>query len=234
MNRWSRFATSAVERLQGLRRQFGLLVCPEPGQAPSGAERETANEFHDNVAEAVAQPTEASLAEKRRQAEMVVETYAGLAAANAFNLVPGLDVGIDVGIVAAMAQSLVATFGLRREQIDALQWQAAIRTSEYQALQQIAERFTPYLAGKLVSTALAGLGLECLARETSKWLPLVGTVLSASIGYRMVHRLGEQLLNDCEVAAREVLSILAGAQHTAPLPGDGAASALAGLITRSG
>jgi predicted GTPase len=62
-----------------------------------------------------------TLARKREAAEKVVGIYAGLAAANALNPVPGLDISVDVGILTRMARYVISTYGLRKDQVEALQ-----------------------------------------------------------------------------------------------------------------
>ncbi|CEF49314.1 unnamed protein product [uncultured bacterium] len=62
--------------------------------------------------------TEDLLRKKRRAAEKIVSNYAILAAANAFNPIPGLDVGVDVGVLALMANKVVAAYGLTDEQLN--------------------------------------------------------------------------------------------------------------------
>jgi hypothetical protein len=151
---------------------------------------------------------EETLVKKREAAEKVVGIYAGLAAANALNPVPGLDVGVDLGILAAMSRYVISTYGLRREQIDALQRQTRMRSAVYQGVREIAERFTPYLTERFLLTALRQAGGETLAKSTSKWVPFVGTAISAGLGYKLTYSLGEKLIDQCEAAAREVIGSL--------------------------
>jgi hypothetical protein len=75
-------------------------------------------------------------------------------------------------------------------------------------VREIAQRFTPYLAEKFVAAALRRMGAEVLLKNTSKWVPFVGTLVSAGLGYQLTYRFGEQLIDDCEFAAREVIASL--------------------------
>ncbi|MBY0522732.1 MAG: 50S ribosome-binding GTPase [Gemmataceae bacterium] len=146
----------------------------------------------------------ATLARKREAAERIAAVYAGLAAANALNPIPGLDISVDIGLLTTMSRYIISTYGLRQDQIDALTGQARRRTWIYKAMHEVADRFTPYLTEKFVVSALKRVGTKTILRNSSKWVPLVGTVISAGIGYRVASQFGDQLINDCEVAARKV------------------------------
>lgn len=157
---------------------------------------------------------EETLVQKRVAAEKIVGVYAGLAAANALNPIPGLDVGVDVGLLTTMARRVISTYGLRPEQIESLQKQANLRTVVYKGIHQIADRFTPYLTEKFIAVALRRLGTAVMVQNTAKWVPFVGTAISAGIGYHLAYRFGEQLLDECETAARAVFATLEEGQTT--------------------
>jgi len=158
----------------------------------------------------------ATLAKKREAAEKVVGVYAGLAAANAFNPIPGLDIGLDIALLTRMARYIIATFGLTQEQIEALKAEAGKRKWAYRALQEVADRFAPYLAEKFVVAALRRAGREVAVRSTAKWVPVVGTLISAGVGYQLALRYGMKLIDDCEVAAREISASLEGRAEFLP------------------
>ena len=153
---------------------------------------------------------EETLKGKREAAEKIVGIYAGLAAANALNPIPGLDVSVDVGLLTTMARQVISTYGLRKEQIESLQGQAKLRTVVYRGIHQIADRFSPYLTEKFMLAALRRAGVEVMVQNTSKWVPIVGTAISAGIGYHLASRFGKQLIDDCEEAAQSVVLTLEG------------------------
>jgi hypothetical protein len=156
-----------------------------------------------------------TLGKKREAAEKVVGVYAGLAAANALNPVPGLDVGVDLGILTALSRHVVAAYGLTEEQVEALHRQAHLRGMAYKGVKEVAERLAPYLTEKFAVSALRRMGAEVLVRNTSKWVPFVGTLVSAGLGYKLAYHFGEVLIDDCEAAAREVLTALGEGEKAA-------------------
>src|SRR5579871_6807542 len=61
------------------------------------------------------------LVEKKREAaESIVYVYAGLAAANGMNPIPGTDILLDMGLLQKMTRQVVGEFGLQREQLENL------------------------------------------------------------------------------------------------------------------
>ena len=146
-----------------------------------------------------------TVTQKREAAEQVVGIYAGLSAANALNPIPGLDIGVDVGLLTTMSRHIISTYGLRPEQVEALKSQSTMRTALYQSARQAADRFAPYLTEKFVVAALTKMGMKVAVKNTSKWVPFVGTAISAGIGYTLAFRYGEQLIDDCESAALTII-----------------------------
>ena len=149
---------------------------------------------------------EETLVQKRQAAEKIVAIHAGLAAANSLNPVPGLDVSVDVGILMTMSRHVVATYGFSEEQVEALKRQTTTLAAVLRGTQMLANRFAPYLTRKFVLAALGRMGWKAAARTTTKWVPVVGTLVAASLGYKLASAFGEQLIDECEAAARELLA----------------------------
>jgi hypothetical protein len=135
------------------------------------------------------------------------DEHAGWAAANAFNPVPGLDVGLDLQLLNSLSRSLAAAYGLSEEQSTA-------HRMTYPAVHQFLERIAPRLAQGTVAVALRSVGLELLARETAKWVPLAGNMVAAVIGYRLVRRFGENLRCQYEASALRRNAAIRQATHS--------------------
>ena len=148
--------------------------------------------------------------DKRGAAERLIEDHAGWSVANAFNPVPGLDIGLDLQILNSLCRSLAGAYDLGQEQTAVLADRSLTHRLSYPALHQMIERATPRLAQGALAVALRRVGLDLAVREVSKWVPLAGSVVSAAIGYRMVRRFGESFREECEACAR------ATAQGTGP------------------
>lgn len=153
-------------------------------------------------------PSEAEvIGERRREAERVIDACAWLAAANAFNPILGLDLKVDLEILASMTRSLGEAYGLSEEQLQELQARWEDRHSvSHSIIPHIARRLAPHAACRATTLAFRRLGMDLLAREAAKWVPIVGSAVAASTGYYLFSRVGEQLRKECEDAARDAIT----------------------------
>jgi small GTP-binding protein len=149
---------------------------------------------------------EETLRQKRQAAEKIVGIHAGLAAANSLNPVPGLDVGVDLGLLTTMARYVISTYGFSPAQVEALKTQANMRAAVVKGVHEIADRFAPYLTERFLLMSLRKMGMDVLVANSSKWVPFVGTLISAGLGYKLTYAFGEKLISECEAAAKEVIA----------------------------
>lgn len=159
---------------------------------------------------------EETLQLKRAAAERLVGVYAGLAAANALNPIPGLDVSVDLGILGSMTRYVISTYGFAPDQVDAPTRNVALRATVVRALQEAAHRFAPYLTRRFLVTALEQMGMETAVKSSAKWVPFVGTMVSAGVGYKLTYHFGEQLIDECEAAARQMIATATADTDSSP------------------
>ena len=87
-------------------------------------------------------------------------------------------------------------------------------------LAKIAQFAAKYLAKEGVIVLLRQIATRTTAKTISKWIPFVGPLISAGIGWQATFMLGEQLVDEAENLAREILE---GIVNGSDLPGDDAA-----------
>jgi hypothetical protein len=176
---------------------------PEPEEAAGDTDGSSASAcLEEPTAEA-----DAALFDRRREAAQVIDNHSWLAAANALNPILGLDIKIDLTIFASLARSVGAVYNLSEEQVQALQDRSEAQLSEESdTFHHLARRLAPFVTSRASALALRRIGLELAAREATKWVPAIGSVVAASIGYCMISRTGEQLREECEEAARATFS----------------------------
>jgi hypothetical protein len=134
----------------------------------------------------------------RRTAAEIVARYASLAAANAFNPFPGLDIGVDIGILLAMSRGLVSLYDLSSQQREVLDKRCGGLASHHRPLGDAAERLTHQAVERLVLAMVSRVVPEVVAHWASKWLPLVGAAVSAHTRYRIASNFGTTLCTRCE------------------------------------
>lgn len=138
--------------------------------------------------------TKKALEQKRDAAKDKITLYAGLAAANALNPVPGADIAVDLTVLVRCFTEIREAYGLTPEMLKdpeavviagpVVNRLLAMFTAE--GLLALLKRF----AGRQVTKAVA------------KYIPFVGQAIAASAGFAIVKLAGDSYVDDChEVAA---------------------------------
>jgi small GTP-binding protein len=161
----------------------------------------------DKAALAVAPLTEELLRKKRRAAEKIVSNYALVAAANAFNPIPGLDISVDIGVLAIMANKVVAAYGLTDDQLSHTT-RRKVTAGTMKVIRDLAKPVTEYLAQEGIFLILRRLGKSVATKSLAKWVPLVGNAVASYFGYKLTVSFGMSLIDDCELAVKEVAKVL--------------------------
>lgn len=155
------------------------------------------------------------VAKKREASEAIVYVYAGLAAANGLNPIPGTDILVDIGLLQKMTRQVVGEFGLQRDQLENL--------AKYQVgpanLDFLLDAARTVL-GRLVEGGIVAFfkeaGVEAAKQVTqktgktvtrygSKYAPCIGRLVSAGIGFGTAYYFGQFLLDDCEQALNKIV-----------------------------
>lgn len=161
--------------------------------------------------------TQELVKKKREAAETIVYVYAGLAAANGINPIPGTDILLDLGLMQKMTRQVIGEFGLQREQLESL---ANLKLGPAN-LDFMLDAARTVLA-RLVEGGLAAFfkeaGTEAARQVTrksgktavrygSKYAPVIGQLVSAGIGFGTAYYYGRFLLDDCEEALTKIVQL---------------------------
>jgi predicted GTPase/uncharacterized protein (DUF697 family) len=147
---------------------------------------------------------EQALSRKRQVANERIVPYAGLAAANGLNPIPGLDIGADISLLLKLGNEIACIYGLTDNQLayvrrllgpDALPGLMA-KTAQFA---------TKYLAREGVMALLRRMARSVATKEVTRFIPFVGPLVAAGIGWQATFMLGEQLVKEAESLAEEVL-----------------------------
>lgn len=152
---------------------------------------------------------------KREAAESIVYVYAGLAAANGINPIPGTDILLDMGLLQKMTRQVVGEFGLQREQLENLAKSKAGPVNLDFMLDAARTVLGRLIEGGLVAffkeaSAEAARQVtqktgKTLTRYGSKYAPYIGRLISAGIGFGTAYYYGQFLLDDCEEALSKIV-----------------------------
>jgi len=159
--------------------------------------------------------SEDSLKKKRTVALELMPLYAGLAAANGLNPIPVLDVAADIGVLLKMGCAIAEIYGLTAKQFEFIKRLLGPKAIP-SLLAKIAAFAAKYMAKEGIILVLKRIAGRMVAKEASKWIPFVGPLIAAGIGWKATFMLGEQLVDEAESLAREILE---GIVRGTDLPG---------------
>ena len=146
-----------------------------------------------------------ALQRKRKVAQERIPPYAGLAAANgSLNPVPGLDLAADVSLLLKLGEEIAAIYGLTRSQFDFIKRLLGPKALP-SLLAKVAQFSTRYLAREGLVGLLKRLASREVSRQSTRWIPMAGPLIAAGIGWQSTFMLGEQLVDEAEALAREIL-----------------------------
>lgn len=153
---------------------------------------------------------------KREAAESIVFIYAGLAAANGLNPIPGTDILLDIGLLQKMTRQVAGEFGLQRGQLENLArlkvgpvnldfMLDATRTVMARMVEGGLTSFFKEAGAEAAKQATRKSG-QAATHYGSKYVPIIGQLLSAGIGFGTAYYYGQFLLDDCEKALNQIVN----------------------------
>jgi uncharacterized protein (DUF697 family) len=151
--------------------------------------------------------TQDAIAEAKFRASKMVNRQALFSAGMTLVPIPGLDMAVDVTVMIKMIDSINREFGLTPAQIMQLKTQERLAT--FEAIHWVGA----VLIGKIITSELAisvlkSLGVKVAGKQVARWVPIVGQVSAATLGFAAMKYLGQQHIADCEAVARRVVQLL--------------------------
>lgn len=125
-----------------------------------------------------------------------------LAAAVSMVPIPFLDIAVDAVILSQQLDHVHQQCGLSLEQIQALSPQRKQQT--YTAIQTVGNHIIGrYITQRLVLSLLMRFGVRLTATQLSKWVPIVGQVVSATVNYVTMRYVLNKHIDDCMLVLRK-------------------------------
>ncbi len=147
--------------------------------------------------------TEEILDEKRKLGIEIAEKRALIAAANALNPIPGLDVSVDIGILYNLSKEIIEIFGLDEEHLKQLEKNT---NTSYSGIKQSVLKFAAqYGTTQAIMQILKRYATTGTIKEFGKYIPIIGQAISAGLGYKMTVWFAEDLLDNAIKLSREIL-----------------------------
>lgn len=124
--------------------------------------------------------------------------HAALAAVNGANPVPGLDITVDFGILLDLFKTIRQDFGLTEAIVER-------HVLAHPAAAQFANRILSFATKEGLPLLLKKYAAKKTAQQSSKYIPFVGQVIAASLGFEITRRAGNAYLEDCYEIAKSKL-----------------------------
>ena len=168
-----------------------------------------------NLAATVSARNDVRLAAER--ARKLLKKRALISAAASSIPVPGLDWAADAALLSRLYPRINEEFGLTPQQLDEL------NPSKREQVQKAIAMVGSVVIGKLVTRDMVlrltkAVGMRMTTKQATKYVPLVGQLTAAALGYATLRYLGERHIQDCiRVVEQSQLDIPSRIRKTADL-----------------
>jgi hypothetical protein len=138
------------------------------------------------------------LAEKKRVCEQRVTWCAAVAAASGTVPIPMANFAIDIPVLLSLFRFVRETYGLT---------DMALSTKEFAvpALAPLVNNVVRYASTEGVSILIKEFSGAVIVEQVAKFVPFVGTIIAASLGFAITRKVGTSYLTDCHALAEQVL-----------------------------
>ncbi|MBO1198916.1 DUF697 domain-containing protein [Staphylococcus simiae] len=147
--------------------------------------------------------TSEELQQRRNRAEALVKKKSLLSSGMSIVPIPGLDFGVDLKLMKDIIEDVNKIYGLDHKQVNKLSDDVKERIMSAAAIQG------SQFIGKRISSAILKVVIRDVAKRTAakqtKWFPIVGQAVSASISYYFMNKIGKDHIQKCENVIKNVM-----------------------------
>ena len=120
--------------------------------------------------------------------------------------VPFLDVVIDVGILSQLIPEVNARFGLAPEQISV--FDPKTKQVHWTELRKRGVEFSGLVVARTaVKKSLNNVAAKVITKQITKFIPLGGQIIAASLGYVVMKKVAEAHVRECYIIAKVIQQI---------------------------
>lgn len=140
-----------------------------------------------------------ALEKKREACDQKINIHAGLAAANGINPIPGADIGVDFTILLKLFNEIRKdVYGLTDDELKA-------KADIIKAVDPILKRVIRHGSKAGIPILLKRFGSKEIVKRTTKYIPLIGQLIAASMGFLITRQAGYSYRDDCHAVAKAIL-----------------------------
>ena len=143
------------------------------------------------------------LEQVREECLELIKKRAYMSAGAAVVPIPFADVVIDIGILSQLLPEVNARFGLAPEQMKV--YDAETKKIRWHELRKRGFEFSGLVMARTAAKAsLHGLVGKILTKQVTKFIPLGGQMVAASLGYMVMKKVAEAHVQDCYHLAKRI------------------------------
>lgn len=117
--------------------------------------------------------------------------------------VPFMDVVIDIGILSQLIPEINARFGLAPDQISV--YDPKTRQIHWQELRKRGVEFSGLVVARTaVKKSLNNVAAKVIIKQVTKFIPLGGQLVAASLGYFVMKKIADAHVQDCYRTAKSI------------------------------
>ena len=117
--------------------------------------------------------------------------------------VPFLDVVIDVGMLSLLIPEINARFGLAPDQISV--YDPATKKIHWNELRKRGFEFSGLVVARTaVRASLNNMAATIITKQVTKFIPLGGSIIAASLGYIVMKKVAEAHVDECYKLAKNI------------------------------
>jgi len=143
------------------------------------------------------------LEQVRKECLKLVKKRAKLSAGVAVVPVPFFDVAVDAGMLTQLIPEISERFGLIEDRKSAIDLES--REVHWSAIRDRTVDFAGLMATRgIVKKTIQGFGGRIAAKQVTKFVPLGGQLVAATMGYTIFKKIASDHVEDCYKLAKEI------------------------------
>ena len=147
--------------------------------------------------------TSDDIAERRQRSQTLVKKKSMLSSGVSVVPIPGLDFGVDIKLMKDIIEDINKIYGVDHNQVSTMGDDMRERVFAAAAVQG------SQFIGKKISEALLKMVVKDVAKRVAakqtKWFPIVGQAISASLSYYFMKKMGDEHIEKCEKVVKEIV-----------------------------
>ena len=142
-----------------------------------------------------------ALATKKATCEGKVTKYAGLAAVNGLNPIPGVDISVDIGVLLKLFAEIREDYALSEETLNDLN----ATLTDTDDIRPIVNKLLSLTTKEGIIALLTQFAGRLGAKQFSKYIPFVGQAIAATAGFGLTKWAGDSYVDDCHQVVEAIL-----------------------------